>query len=125
MYGQSAVIYLWAAVFSACTIAGDSDVALKLREVACNLCSPNELQSCGTGAFPPRRDSRFGGMRYESVVPALVGQAPSGMMTVEQDHHAETDFPCHTIFRNQRKRVQVLPWKCDPLKSQSSPVCLV
>lgn len=63
MYGQSAVIYLSAAAFSACTIAGDSDVAVKQQEVACNLCSPNELQS--QRPDPLRRDATAdSGMRY-------------------------------------------------------------
>lgn len=60
MYGQSAVIYLSAAVFSACTIAGDSDVAVKQQEVACHRCSPSELQSHGAGSLMPRHGGRFG-----------------------------------------------------------------
>lgn len=57
---KSAVIYLSAAVFSACTIAGDSDVAVKLQADARNLRLPNELQSNGAGSLTPRPGGRFG-----------------------------------------------------------------
>lgn len=60
MYGQFAIIYLSVAIFSACIIAGDSDVAVKQQEVACNLYSPNEFQSYGIGSFTLGRDGRFG-----------------------------------------------------------------
>lgn len=58
MYGEAAIVYVSAAVFFACTIAGNCEVAVKQQGFACNLCSPNELQSNGTASFMPRRDGR-------------------------------------------------------------------
>lgn len=83
MYGQSAVIYLSAAVCSACTIAGDSDVAVKQQEVACNLCSPNELRSYRTGSFTARRNSRFGGTLLKHG-PCTRGSVPERSGIIKQ-----------------------------------------
>lgn len=87
MYRQSAIIYVSAAVFSACTIAGNCNTAVKQQGFACNLRSPNELQSYGTTSFMPRHDGRciIKTWSLHSWV-----SPPSRMITAEHDHQTDT-----------------------------------